>query len=971
SLVSELLRSDERTNYFSWTDHPYLLSRYAILSKDTFPDIEIFQVVRATVGVVEKTMYEEICDKWFPDNVNIRRYETQMDAINALKSGEVDLLLTNTNVLLSQLNYREEPGYKANIIFASPVVESFFGFNKNEEVLRSIVSKAQGLVRTDLIVKDWTGRVYDYSRKLANQRLSNLHASAAVLLLMLFVLAILLIRNIKTRKLYKKQMITLSAMYKSLPDVVFCLDTECRYTSCNHLLEEFAGRSEAELIGKTPLELYGSADQKMAVHFLETTKKVLKEQSILKEEEWVTYPDHSRRLLETIKAPLILDGRTMGVLGISRDITAHKAAEDAANKASMAKSEFLAKMSHEIRTPMNAIIGMAELALRADDLDSAREHIVTVKQAGANLLSIINDILDFSKIETGKLEIIPGEYLFSSLVNDVLSIIRMRVIDSQVRFAVNIDSRIPNMLIGDVIRIRQVLLNLLSNAVKYTEKGFVSFTVFGEPVDARTIRLVMEVMDSGRGITPENIEKLFGEYTQFDREKNRGIEGVGLGLAITYSIVKAMNGNICVYSEYGKGSTFTAVIPQTISSPEPLALVKNPREKNVIVYERREIYANSIVFTVDNLGVNCTLVSTDAELAEKMAAVQYTFLFISFGLFVKNKSTIAKFGANTKVVVLTEFGEAIPDRGLNILAMPVHSISIADIINGVSGSFSYNENNELIVRFMAPSAKVLVVDDILTNLKVAEGLLVPYRMQVDLCKSGAEALEAVKSMDYDLIFMDHKMPEMDGVETTMRIRAHGDKEPYYKNVPIIALTANAVSGTREMFIGNGFNDFLSKPIDTVALNAVLEKWIPREKRRCPTMGKSEAPVSNDADAGKAIAIDGLDVDRGILLSGGEIGEYAETLALFYQDGIEKLDQLSGSLESGDLQLYTIYVHGLKSAAANIGAGELSEAAKALEYAGTRQDVDFIQAHHAKFLEDLKLLLNNINRALPAYSGGGE
>jgi CheY-like chemotaxis protein len=216
-------------------------------------------------------------------------------------------------------------------------------------------------------------------------------------------------------------------------------------------------------------------------------------------------------------------------------------------------------------------------------------------------------------------------------------------------------------------------------------------------------------------------------------------------------------------------------------------------------------------------------------------------------MYKKNKAAIAKFDENIKIVILTEFGETIPEKNLNVLAMQVHSISIANILNGESEKFSYSETNENIVRFTAPDVNILVVDDVVTNLKVAKGLLAPYKMKVDLCKSGMIAIEAVKSNCYDIVFMDHRMPEMDGIETTERIRAlqgvPGIDDVYFKNVPIIALTANAVSGTKEMFLQKGFNDFLSKPIDTIKLNAVLEKWIPKKKRQILKTGEEKDGTS--------------------------------------------------------------------------------------------------------------------------------
>ena len=627
-----------------------------------------------------------------------------------------------------------------------------------------------------------------------------------------------------------------------------------------------------------------------------------------------------------------------------------------AQEASNAKSDFLAKMSHEIRTPMNAIIGMTELALRTNNYNDALEHILTVKQASANLLSIINDILDFSKIETGRLEIAAEEFSISSLANDVISIIRMRAVDTRVRFVVNINSSLPSRLLGDEIRIRQVLLNILNNAIKFTEKGFVSFSAYGEMIDERTINFIMEIEDSGIGIKEEDQENLFRDYTQFNTDKTRVIEGTGLGLAIANSIVKAMKGRIKVSSEYGTGSKFTINIPLKISSHDKIAGVNDPEKINVLLYERREVNASSIIFSLKNLDVKGTLVSNDDELRERLSANVYSHIFISHNLYIGNAETIEKYSGNLKVVVLAEFGETIPDKNLNVAAMPVHTVSIASILNGTSGNFAYNENKELIVRFTAPEARVLVVDDINTNLKVAEGLLMPYKMNIDLCKSGMEAIEMIKKTSYDLVFMDHKMPEMDGVVATGIIRNMKTEDSYYEKVPIVALTANAVAGTREMFLENGFNDFMSKPIDTIIMNSILEKWIPKEKQKGSVL---ESIITSPVEKEELPEIDGVDTERGIYLCGGTKKLYLETLEIFCRDTAIKMEEIRNSLENNDIASYTIHIHALKSACANIGAGFLSEEAKELESAGDNNNMDYINSRNDEYLEKLDLFISKV------------
>ena len=669
------------------------------------------------------------------------------------------------------------------------------------------------------------------------------------------------------------------------------------------------------------------------------------------------YPDSRKWSTEEQNfASSIADLMALAISGYERRI-----AREEAELANQAKTIFLAKMSHEIRTPMNAIIGMVELALREMMTDTVREHILTIKQAGANLLSLVNDILDFSKIESGTMQINPDKYLMSSLINDVISIIRTKAFDSQIRLAVNIDCDLPNALLGDEVRIRQVLINILGNAVKFTEMGFVTFSISGKKTDENSLELIMEIKDSGRGIKEEDIGNLFEDYYQPDDSLNREHQGTGLGLAISRNIARAMGGDITVESEYGRGSTFTVKLPQGICKPDKIAVVENPEGKTVLLFERRIVYADSIAGTLDNLGIKYELVSREEQFLELLTK-EHTFIFVSHVLFEKHKDDVLKTQGNSQIVLLTEVGESIRTGTWKTLSLPAHAISIAGILNRVRESYSYSYGEKSAAGFKAPDADILVVDDISTNLKVANGLLLPYGMNVDLRINGYEAIEAVKTKRYDIIFMDHRMPGIDGVETTRRIRELASEDNYYALVPIVALTADAVSGMKEMFLENGFDEFMSKPIDIVELGSILGRFIPKEKQE-----SFIAADKSEDTSGVPVSIDGVDVEKGIRLTGGKLEYFFETLETFYTDCHNRIDEIMHCLVSGDRSLYITNVHALKSASANIGAEKISEAAFVLEMAAIQNDMDFVKNNNGPFMGELGKLLDELDDALSVYS----
>jgi len=645
--------------------------------------------------------------------------------------------------------------------------------------------------------------------------------------------------------------------------------------------------------------------------------------------------------------------------------------------ASRTKSGFLASMSHEIRTPMNAITGMAELLLRLELPDEAKSYALDIKQAGNNLISIINDILDFSKIEAGKLEIVPAKYKLASLVNDTVNIIRIRIVEKPIRFITNIDGSIPNALIGDEMRMRQILLNLLSNAAKYTDKGHVSLFITAEKQEGGKVWLKFAIEDTGGGITPEDQKKLFADFIQVDIRKNRNIEGTGLGLAITKRLCDAMDGSISVESEYGKGSTFTVTIPQGIDKSEPFAAVVAPEKKNVLVFERRLIYAESLCWSLQNMGVPCTMVTSLEDFTSALKK-KWFYIFSSYGLYEKIKTIMdspdVSFPGNKKppLALMVEWGTEDFIDDVRFVPLPVQSLSIANVLNGKADKKDHVEKlcSGGINRFICPRARLLVVDDIATNLRVADGLFAPYEAVVDTCLTGAEAIEMVKHRNYDIVFMDHMMPEMDGIEATAIIREweKTNESNAHTRATIIALTANAVSGMREMFLEKGFDDYIAKPIDVTKLDEKLDKWIPNEKKEkgAPIAGESSR-LSHVESSFRSVGelqplfpnIPGVDTEKGISMTGGTETGYRKVLSAFCNDALKRLPFIQTAPQADGLQLFVTNVHALKSASASIGAEEISVLAAKLEAAGREGNTTFLEENLTEFCGLLSELVKMI------------
>jgi PAS domain S-box-containing protein len=508
------------------------------------------------------------------------------------------------------------------------------------------------------------------------------------------------------------------------------------------------------------------------------------------------------------------------------DITPIMEAKNEAESAARAKDDFLTNMSHEIRTPMNAIIGMTDLMLTNPLEPEQLSRADTIKGAALSLLNIINDILDFSKIDARKMEIIFKPFNFAELISDTINMIAVKANAANLSFTTAISKDIPPVINCDEIRLKQCLINILNNAVKFTNKGYIQLRAWAEPMPTGSIRLHFSVRDTGIGIRQEDMGKLFGEFQQLDTRRNRNIEGTGLGLAITRRLVELMGGTISVESVYGSGTIFSFYVISEGPHEGRLAEVFESEKLRVLCYEPRPFNARAFGDMLRDISVSGDVCIDSGRFRQLLNAGQYTHVFFDR----TGKSIAREFPGRhgTEFILLKDISDKYDRDISNVISRPVLILALADILNGKNRYERRHIRNDGSVTgsLTIRDSRVLVVDDNAVNLTVAAGLLRRYGITVDTASGGEEALEKAGKTNYDIIFMDHMMPGMDGLDTTKAIRALDSPR---SRVVIIALTANAVVGFQELFLKAGMNGFLSKPIIIKNLREILLAHLSPEK----------------------------------------------------------------------------------------------------------------------------------------------
>ena len=771
----------------------------------------------------------------------------------------------------------------------------------------------------------------------------------------------------------------LRTIFDAVPSAIFWKDRSSRFLGANRQFANDVGIGDPDkLIGMSDCDFY---PQEIADMYIASDRKIFETgEEQLHIEEPFQGIDGVTHWVSTSKVPIRDENNEpYALLGIYDDITKLKQnkmnleeAIKAAEEASRAKGDFLSRMSHEIRTPMNAIKGLAEL-LALTKLDSVQDSYVrNIVKSSNSLLSIINDVLDFSKINENKIELVEGYYLLGDLIAEVSNVVSLRAAEKGLMLLMEVSPSLPKGLIGDDVRVKQVIINILNNAVKYTPKGHVILRLFGEET-AGGFELVCAVEDTGIGIRAEDIPFLFEAFSQADRRVNHNIQGTGLGLSISDRLIRSMGGSITVESEYGKGSMFTARFPQRIESREPLAAVENPGEKHVLLLER-DVRARCATRMLDGLGVAYTAVTTEENLPH-LTEGRYTHCIYDDSFSENNIRRVRGRTSDCVFIALKDMRYAMGQSELHdaVLFIPLLITELVKALAMVPGRHGQGSSaGKAIDDFVLADTHVLVVDDNEINLIVSGEILRAYKAEVTCAESGQNALDLCAEKQFDLIFMDHMMPEMDGVETTIALR--GGDSPN-KATPVIALTANVVNDMASYYLQSGMDDFISKPIEMEDLHRVLLKWLPGSKITTMEMAlQPEAPTPGQTQENsmerliQSLDAFGMYVSDVMREIGNDYDVYIRRMDRIRTDLAPLVARLRDEVRMESWDDFAADIGEMGSMIHDVGARDCSGRARKLSNAARARNADYVRGDFFSLMDNMYMLEKKMEVAVPLALG---
>ncbi|MDR2730625.1 MAG: PAS domain-containing protein [Treponema sp.] len=1001
-IMPELFRLKEYENRFLWSEIPFLKDTYTFLSKSDFRNINISQVPYLKIGVRANSVYSEYFKKIFPNHRHLTEYATQEEVWGALKRNEVEVIFACSRRLLTYTNFYEEAIYKLNLVL-NHSFDSSFGYNKDAAVLKSIIDKSLSVININNITDQWMHKSYDYRYKLAEARRPWLAGASVLFFFVLFLVILLLLRSRSTGRQLETlvgqrtnelefKTSQLQMMIDSIPDLMFCKDVNFKYTQCNKRFEDFIGVGEADITGRTDKDGAWLSSESVE-NIFNIEQSVINENRIIKLEEFVSSPISGKRcFFETVKAPLIQDGVVVGMMGIARDITGRKAMEkEIAYQASLLKTiidslpdgvfckdvnlkytlcnkymtDTFGKKLEDVlgKDDVNALGMSAEAAVIANDFDRRVikerrqvmfEEWLPCADGAARLFETVKVPLVMDGEITGILGIgrditrrkeMEDEVLTASLAKSAF----LANMSHEIRSPLNVIIGLTDLVLEDDNLGRQVTENLIkinnagttllsivndildfskieSGKLELTPVEYYTSSLLNDVITLVITRLGEKPITFSLDINDDLPAKLFGDDLRVKQ----------IFTNLLSNAVKYTHRGSVKLSVHCTREDDTMWMDVTVSDTG--IGIREEDLKNIFSdYNQADTKANR---NIEGTGLGLPITRNLVEMMEGRINVESEY----------GKGTMFHIHIRQGFSGSTPIGHELADKLRN---------------------FRYAEDKRIVtkrlVRLNLSYARVLVVDDMQTNLDVAAGLLRKYKMQVDCLNSGKEAIDRIRGGNpvYNAVFMDHMMPGMDGIEAADAIRALGTE--YAKKIPIIALTANAIHGAEEMFYEHGFQAFISKPIDIIEMDSVIRKWVRGESReKEPETGVSaKVPPEDENHENIEIYIPGVDTKRGILFYGGEADIYLPLLRSYISytpEIIEKLKSVSGET----LSEYVTAVHGLKGTSASIGAEAIKKEAMDLEILSRAGDIDGVMSKNNKLVLDTEIIIANIKAWLDQY-----